>query len=136
MHHLILFLPIIGIAVFWLLPIGIAIPTYLGIVLISGLMYWAILRAIKRTPTTGASGLVGGKARVVSRLGPAEEAQYLVEADGELWSANSPDTLESGEIVSIVRVDGIRLFVKHIGSNPADPLKPGDKTGTDGYPRG
>jgi membrane protein implicated in regulation of membrane protease activity len=118
MHHLILFLPLIGIIVFWLLPIGIAIPSYLGILLISGLMYWAILRAIKTTPVTGASGLVGNKGIVVSKLGPSDEAQYLVEADGELWSANSSDTLERGEMVSIVGVDGIRLVVKHIGSNP------------------
>ena len=74
MHHLILFLPIIGIIVFWLLPVGIAIPSYLGILLVSGLMYWAILRAIKKTPITGDSGLVGNKARVVSKLGPSDES--------------------------------------------------------------
>ena len=98
------------------MPLGIAIPVYVGITLISILMYWAILRAIKKIPTTGASGLVGTSARVVSKLGPSDEAQYLVEADGELWSANSSDKLEPGEMVSIVRVDGIRLVVKQSGS--------------------
>ena len=116
MHHLILLLPLIGIIVFWLMPLGIAIPVYVGILLISGLMYWAILRSIKKTPTTGASGLVGAKTRVVSKLGPSEEAQYLVEADGELWSANSPDMLGPGDIVIITDVEGIRLTVKRIDS--------------------
>jgi membrane protein implicated in regulation of membrane protease activity len=121
MHHLILLLPLIGIIVFWLMPLGIAIPVYVGILLISGLMYWAILRSIKKTPTTGASGLVGAKARVVSKMGPSEEAQYLVEADGELWSANSPDMVGIGETVRIIGVDGIRLVVKHIGSQNVPP---------------
>jgi membrane protein implicated in regulation of membrane protease activity len=116
MHHLILMLPLIGIVVFWLMPLGSAIAAYLGIVLVSGLMYWAILRAIRKKPITGASGLVGARARIVSKLGTSDEAQYMVEADGELWSANSPDTLEPGEIVSIVRVDGIRLLVRHFAS--------------------
>ena len=71
---------------------------------------------MKKIPTTGASGLVGAKARVVSKLGPSEEAQYLVEADGELWSANLPDMLGPGDIVIITDVKGIRLTVKRIDS--------------------
>ena len=116
MHHLILMLPLIGVVVFWFMPLSIAAPSYAGIVLVSGLMYWAIIRAIKKTPTTGASGLVGTRARVVSKLSPSDEARYMVEADGELWSAYSPDKLEPGEIVSIRGVDGIRLLVSHFNS--------------------
>ena len=111
MHHLILLLPLIGIVVFWLLPPSSAIPVYLAILLASAGMYWAILRAIKRTPTTGAMGLKGTSGRVVSRLKPSEESQYLVEADGELWSANSADILQPGDEVRIVDVKGIRLEV-------------------------
>ena len=111
MHHLILLLPLIGIVVFWLLPPSSAIPVYLAILLASAGMYWAILRAIKRTPTTGATGLKGTSGRVVSRLKPSDESQYLVEADGELWSANSADTLQPGDEVRIVDVKGIRLEV-------------------------
>jgi membrane protein implicated in regulation of membrane protease activity len=121
MHHLILSLPLIGIVVFWLLPLKIAAPSYAGIVLASGLMYWAIIRAIKKIPTTGASGLVGTSARVVSKLGPSDEAQYLVEADGELWSANSPDVLKPGEKVRITKVEGIKLLVSRFGSQQISP---------------
>jgi membrane protein implicated in regulation of membrane protease activity len=110
-HHLILLLPLIGLAVFWLLPPSSAIPAYLAILLASAGMYWAILRAVKRTPTTGAMGLKGTSGRVVSRLKPSEASQYLVEADGELWSANSADTLQPGDEVRIVDVKGIRLEV-------------------------
>ena len=116
MHHLILFLPLIGIIVFWLIPLNIAAPSYAGIVLVSGLMYWAIIRAMKKIPTTGVSGLVGSRARVVSELGPSDEAQYLVETDGEMWSANSPDVLKPGEEVRITGVKGIKLLVSHLDS--------------------
>ena len=57
MHHLILFLPIIGIIVFWLFPLNIAIPIYAGIFVLSGLMYWAVIRAIRRVPVTGKRGM-------------------------------------------------------------------------------
>jgi membrane protein implicated in regulation of membrane protease activity len=84
-------------------------------------MYWAIIRAIKKIPTTGASGLVGTRARVVSELSSSEETRYLVEANGELWSANSPDILKPGEIVSITGVEGIKLLVSHFGSRQISP---------------
>ena len=120
MHHLILLLPLIGLVVFWLLPPSSAIPVYLAILLASAGMYWAILRAIKKTPTTGVSGLKGATGKVVSRLKPSEESQYLVEADGELWSANSPDTLQPGDEVRIVDVKGIRLeVVRKPGATPS-----------------
>lgn len=120
MHHLILLLPLIGLVVFWLLPLSSAIPVYLAILLASAGMYWAILRAIKKTPTTGASGLKGATGRVVSKLKPSEESQYLVEADGELWSASSPEMLQPGDEVRIVDVKGIRLeVVRKTGATPS-----------------
>ena len=121
MHHLILFLPLIGIVVFWLMPLNIAAPSYAGIVLVSGLMYWAILRAMKKIPTTGVSGLVGAKARVVSEIHSSDEAKYLVEIDGELWSADSPDVLKPGEEVRITGVEGIKLIVSHFNSQQTSP---------------
>ena len=121
MHHLILLLPLAGIVVFWLLPTKTAVPVYAGIVVVSGLMYWAILRAVKKIPATGKTSLVGMKARVVSDLGPSQEAQYLVEADGELWSADSPDSLKPGETVQITRIDGIKLLVSRLGSTEYQP---------------
>ena len=121
MHHLILLLPLFGVVVFWLMPLKIAVPSYAGILLVSGLMYWAILRAMKKIPTTGVSGLVGAKARVVSELHSSNEAQYLVETDGELWSANSPDILKPGDDVKITGVEGIKLTVSRFNSQQASP---------------
>ena len=61
-------------------------------------------------------------AEVVSRLGLGNHAQYLVQSQGELWSATSADALETGEMVHIMAVDGIRLVVRRNG-NPVASTK-------------
>ncbi len=115
MHHLIVFLPIFGLVVFLFLPLNLAIPVYLGIVLLSGLMYWILFLAMKKRSKSGVEGLTGAEARVVSKLGPHEEAQYLVKIRGELWSANSRDDLKPGDVVTVLSVDGLTLLVGKAG---------------------
>ena len=70
----------------------------------------------------GFQSLVGTTAEVVSKLETGRSAQYLVRAqgEGELWSANSSDTLEIGEWVNIVAVKGISVVVERVdnGSHP------------------
>ena len=115
MHHLILVLPIIGVVVFWLFPLEIAIPLYLVILLLSGLLYWVIVRAMQKHAKTGAEGLIGTEARVMAILQPGDAAQYVVEVEGELWSANSPNTLKPGNRVKITKVAGLILDVQLAG---------------------
>lgn len=62
-----------------------------------------------------AESLVGAKAEVISRLGLADHAQYLVRSHGELWSANCPEVLQPGETVNVASVDGIKLLVTRTG---------------------
>lgn len=114
MCHLILLLPILGIPLFGLLPLGYALPINVVIWLTSGLLYWLIMRAMKRPIQDGFQSLVGTEAEVVSRLVPGHSANYLVrvKGEGELWSANSPDALEIGEWVNIVAVKGIGIVVE------------------------
>jgi membrane protein implicated in regulation of membrane protease activity len=78
MQHLILFLPMAGIVVFWLLPVDVAVTVYLLIPVVSGLFYWAIARAMKRRHKTGAEGLINSTARVVSDLPTGSKAKYVV----------------------------------------------------------
>lgn len=66
---------------------------------------------IKR-PETGAESLVGVEAEVVSRLRPVDHAQYLVRSCGELWSADSAEALQPGEVVKVAALDGIKLVVR------------------------
>jgi membrane protein implicated in regulation of membrane protease activity len=110
-YIILLLLPLIGIVVFWLLPIPLAIPVYLVILLVSSLMYWTIVRALKKRAKNGVEGLIGTEARVVSKLGSHDAAQYMVRVRGELWSANSRDDLKPDETVTVLSVDGLTLIV-------------------------
>lgn len=114
MCHLILFMPLIALPIFWFMPPNLAIPIYAVIVVISGLTYRVIRKSMKERPKTGAESLIGAEAEVISRLKPGDHAQYLVRSQGELWSARSPNVLHPGETVNIGAVDGITLIVKRI----------------------
>jgi len=121
MWHLIIMLPIVGIIVFFLFRPGVAVPIYLVILLASGLVYWSLARAMRRRPKTGREGLMGATARVVARVQLGSSAQYLVRTQGELWGADSPDTLKEGELVTVTGIDGLKLRVRRItGSHGAD----------------
>jgi membrane protein implicated in regulation of membrane protease activity len=120
MWHLIIMLPIVGIIVFFLLPLSAAIPVYLVILLASGLAYWSVARAMRRRPKTGREGLIGATARVVSRAKPGGNARYLVRTQGELWGAESPDALREGEVVTVTGIDGLKLRVQRIRDSHED----------------
>ena len=114
MCHLILLMPVLGLPIFWLTPLSIAIPSYTVIVLISGLLYWRIAKSMRQPVQDGFQSLVGTEAEVVSRLPPSHFAKYLVRAhgEGELWSANSSVALEIGAWVHIVAVMGSGFVVE------------------------
>jgi membrane protein implicated in regulation of membrane protease activity len=116
MCHLILLMPVVALPIFWLMPLNLAIPIYMIIGLIAGFLYWLIAKSMRKQPETGSESLIGAAGEVVSKLGPGDHAKYLVRSQGELWSANSPDLLQTGETVSIAAVDGIRLIVRRNGN--------------------
>jgi len=119
-YIILLLLPLIGIVVFWLLPLPLAISVYLVILLASGLMYWTIAKAMKKRSQCGVEGLIGAEARVVPKLGPHDAAQYMVRVSGELWSANSRDDLNPDETLKVLSVNGLTLLV---GKNSAEQPK-------------
>jgi len=51
-YVIILLLPVVGIVVFWFLPLSKAIPAYVAILLVSGLIYWFVARALKNLLNT------------------------------------------------------------------------------------
>ena len=70
---------------------------------------------MKKNHEYGVEGFVGGEARVVSKLGLLNDAQYLVKVRGELWSANSIDDLKTGDKVKILSANGLILVVGKTG---------------------
>ena len=122
MHPLfLLFLPLIGLIVFWLLPLPVAIPVYIGILALSGVLYWIAVVTMKKRPQYSIESLIGTEGKVISRLGPHDEARYIVKAGGELWSANSNDTLKPDDIVTVISATGLKLQVTRTGSKPVTP---------------
>jgi membrane protein implicated in regulation of membrane protease activity len=130
MCHLILFMPVLALPIFWLMPPSSAIPIYIIIALTAAFLYWLIAKAMGRQPETGSESLIGATAKVVSQFGPADHAQYLVRSRGELWTAISTDIIATGEIVSVSAVNGIRLVVRRSdsqGASTADAVREADE---------
>lgn len=117
MCHLILLMPLLTLPIFWLVPLSIAIPIYIAIVMMSVLFYWLVMKTMTKPATVGAESLIGSAAEVVSRLKTRSRAQYLVKMGGEIWSARSPDVLYPGETATITAIDGVRLIVARNSSN-------------------
>jgi membrane-bound serine protease (ClpP class) len=113
-YVILLSLPLVGIIVFWLLGLPQAIFVYIAILLVSAALYWVVARAMKKRSKYGVEGLIGADARVISKLGPHDEAQYMVRVNGELWNANSPDELAPDEMVKVVSVKGLLLVVRRV----------------------
>lgn len=106
MCHLLLFLPVVALPVFWLWPISIALPVY---AVAAGAALWIYALAIKTTrrqAMTGAEGMIGETGRVV-RL---EREKATLQIHGELWSAEAEgEALAVGDSARVVGIDGLRL---------------------------
>lgn len=124
MCHLVLLMPLFGIPLFWLLPLGYALPANIALWLISAFLYWLIRKAMRKPIQDGFHSLIGTEAEVISEQALTHSAKYLVRAkgEGELWSAYSADALEIGEQVNIVAVRGIGVVVERVepGSRPGE----------------
>ena len=112
---IVMLLPILAIPIFRFLTPGEAIPLYLVCCLLSGSMFWLMRNNMSRPVKTGSEALIGKETRVVSRSTSDKIAPYLVHIEGELWSASSQDSLETGDTVVIVDVEGNRLIIENAG---------------------
>ena len=112
--HAIFLLPFVGLPMFWLLPLGYALPVNIAVWLASPFLYRAIRGAMRRPVQDGFQSLIGTGSEVVSRSEAEHSAKYLIRAqgEGELWSAYSEDTLKPGDLVNIVALKGIGVVVK------------------------
>ncbi len=125
--HLILLLPVLGLPLFWLLPLGYVLPINIALWVLSIFLYRLIRKAMMKPVQDGFRSLIGAEAEVVSKRAMTHSAKYLVRArgEGELWSAYSTDTLDIGEWVKIVAIRGIGVVVER-----AEPCTRPGATGT------
>ena len=109
---IVMFLPVLAIAVFWFFPLGAAVGVYLFCLLLSGSLYWIMHNNMRRRVTTGVEALIGKETTVISRSDTDNLTPYMVRADGEIWCAGSPDSLKNGDLVIITAVRGNKLVIK------------------------
>lgn len=108
MCHLVLLLPILGLAVFWIWPLPVAIPVYAVVAALSGLLYAFVLKAMRKPVRTGKEHLVGAVGTVVART----DAGIEVRVESELWTADAMDAgLDVGDVVRVVGLEGLKLVV-------------------------
>ncbi|MFQ6121617.1 MAG: NfeD family protein [Dehalococcoidales bacterium] len=121
--HAVLLLPLLGLPLFWLLPLGYALSINIAAWLATPFLYRVIRKAMIRPVKDGFQSLVGTTAEVVSKSEIGRSAKYLVrvQGEGELWSAYSTDTLQPGEAVNIVAVKGIGVVVKRAENGHDEP---------------
>jgi membrane protein implicated in regulation of membrane protease activity len=108
-----LFLPVLGLPIFWFLPLPIALPLYAAIVAASLGFYFLAMKAMRKPHLNGAEALLGAHGKVVA-VGEGEVTLFL---GGELWSGvASGDRLAPGDKATIVGIEGLRLRVRKAGS--------------------
>ncbi|MFQ5798049.1 MAG: NfeD family protein [Candidatus Binatia bacterium] len=108
MCHLVLLMPIFGLAVFWVLPFGVASPVYAVILALSAILYWKIMRAMQRPVQTGVEPMVGEFAKVIDTIRP----RGRVQLHGEIWNAVSSDVVRKGDSAEIIALEGLTLLVR------------------------
>ena len=125
--HAVLLLPFMGFPLFWLLPLGYALPINIAAWLATPFLYRMIRRAMRKPIQDGFESLIGTEAEVVSKSETGHSAKYLVrvQGEGELWSAYSTDVLGIGEWVNIVAVKGIGVVVERGNDDPMEAKQTG-----------
>jgi len=90
------------------------------ILLVSLAFYYFIMRAMHQPVITGREAIIQGTGKVIE----VREHKVLVRVRNEIWNAESPDKLRTGDQVEIVSVDGLMLRVQRIGRDRPGNISP------------
>jgi membrane-bound serine protease (ClpP class) len=118
-HHAFLFMPLIGLLLFFFLPWPYALALYIPIAGVSFLGYWKALQVQRQPPAVGTRAMIGGRADVISSKGEEIEVRHR----GEIWRAASSQTLQRGQAVVIEDVDGLTLRVVPLSQPAENPVQ-------------
>jgi membrane protein implicated in regulation of membrane protease activity len=108
MCHLIFFMPVFGLPVFWFFPFKTALILYLVICTISLLLYYKVFQALHSKVCTGKEAMLGKTGVVIKDINPEGKIQYATE----IWCATARgQSFLEGEKVLITGVFGMNLLV-------------------------
>jgi len=110
MCHLIFFLPVFALPLFWMLPLHAALPVYLFVVGVSMLLYYKIYQAMRARVCSGREAMLGETGVVLNKIAPEGKIQYATE----IWNAVSMDRkfLEGEKVVISGFSYGLRVIVE------------------------
>lgn len=90
----------------------VALPVISGIAISGGLIIvaiaWLAARARRRPVSTGREAMLGASVDVIWDI----QGRSMVRYGGELWSARTSSPMRAGQQASIVKVEGLTLWVE------------------------
>jgi membrane protein implicated in regulation of membrane protease activity len=107
MCHLVFIAPALALPIFWLVPLSVAIPAYGAVLVLTALIAWPVVAAMRRPPLNGMEGMIGAKAEALTELNP----HGLIRCQGEVWSATAEQLIPAGERVRVVAVERLHARV-------------------------
>lgn len=107
MCHLLLLMPLLGLALFWIWPLAIAAPVYAVILALSVWLYRLIIRSMHKPLMLGRASLLHKHGVVVD----AGRGELRVRVLSEVWQAHSDQPLHPGDPVEVVGTEGLVLEV-------------------------
>lgn len=124
--HVVLLLPLAGLALFFVLPWPVALGVEIFLAAIAVGIAVPGIRALRQPIATGPEALVGRIGEAASDV----EREGLVRYGGELWTATANGVrISRGTRVRICGVEGVKLLIAPIDSEgtPAPARDPGNR---------
>jgi membrane protein implicated in regulation of membrane protease activity len=108
----IMILPVLGLALFFVLPLAAALPLYLVLLAISGAYHWLMMCAMRLPFQAGPEKMIGSIASVRNWKGNAGQVLW----EGQIWRAETSDgtAFASEDRVTIGGLSGLTLFVRPV----------------------
>jgi membrane-bound serine protease (ClpP class) len=113
MCHLLLLMPLVALPLFWFLPIAAAASLYAVVVALSAWLYVYVFKAWKRPVVTGKEFLVNSTGEVMDVQGHT----LHVRVHSEIWSAESGEPLQPGDLVKVTGMESLTLTVEKAPQN-------------------
>lgn len=107
MCHLVLFMPVLALPIFWVLPLPLASGIYAVILALSAWFYYVVVKIMHRRPLIGPEVFLGARGKVIQTNG----CSGLVRIGNELWKAESVHELRDNDVVEVVARRGFVLRV-------------------------
>lgn len=107
MCHLVLALPILGLALFYFLPLSQAAPLYAVDLFLSLGVYFLMIQSMHRPVVSGREGMIGESAEALEDF----DSRGRVSYGAEIWNALTSGPIRKGQRVRITAVRGLWLSV-------------------------